>query len=124
MALAQPTAMKPAAPTDRPKPAPALITEAVAKSPPAVATLPADILELLLRRGDAMLALGDLTSARLLYARAASAGDARGATGVAKTYDPSVLSRMGRSAFRRIRPPQRFGTGRRSISATGQLLRP
>jgi TPR repeat protein len=93
--LAQPTAMKPAASTDRPKPAPAPIPEALAKPPPSVATLPDDILELLLRRGDSMLALGDLTSARLLYARAASAGDARGATGVAKTYDPRVVSQIG-----------------------------
>jgi TPR repeat protein len=53
------------------------------------------MLQLLLRRGDAMLALGDLSLARLLYARAASAGDARGAIGVAKTYDPSVLSQIG-----------------------------
>ena len=95
MALAQPTAMKPAASPDRPKSAPAPITEAVAKLPPAVATLSTDMLQLLLRRGDAMLALGDLASARLLYARAASAGDARGAIGVAKTYDPSVLSQIG-----------------------------
>ena len=95
MALVQPTAMKPTAPPDRPKPAPPPITEAVAKLPPAVATLSTDMLQLLLRRGDAMLALGDLSSARLLYARAASAGDARGAIGVAKTYDPSVLSQIG-----------------------------
>jgi hypothetical protein len=95
MALVQPTAMKPTAPPDRPKSAPAPITEAVAKLPPAVATLSTDMLQLLLRRGDAMLALGDLSSARLLYARAASAGDARGAIGVAKTYDPSVLSQIG-----------------------------
>jgi hypothetical protein len=94
-ALAQPTAMKPAASTDRPKPAPAPITEALAKPPPTVAALPADVVELLLRRGDSMLALGDLTSARLLYTRVASAGDARGATGVAKTYDPRVLSQIG-----------------------------
>jgi hypothetical protein len=95
MALVQPTAMKPTAPPDRPKSAPEPITEAVAKLPPAVAILSTDMLQLLLRRGDAMLALGDLASARLLYARAASAGDARGAIGVAKTYDPSVLSQIG-----------------------------
>ena len=48
MALVQPTAMKPAASPDRPKSAPAPITEAVAKLPPAVATLSTDMLQLLL----------------------------------------------------------------------------
>jgi TPR repeat protein len=94
MALTQPTAMTLAAP-DQPKPVPAPITEAAAKSPPAVATLSTSTLQLLLRRGDAMLALGDVASARLLYTRAASAGDARGAFGVAKTYDPNTLSQIG-----------------------------
>ncbi len=94
-ALAQPAAMRPAASPDQPKPAPAPITEAVAKLRPPIAILSADILQLLLLRGDAMLALGDLSSARLLYERAASAGDARGAIGVAKTYDPQILSQIG-----------------------------
>jgi TPR repeat protein len=92
--LTQPTAMTLAVP-DQPKPVPAPITEAAAKSPSAVATLSTDTLRVLLRRGDAMLALGDVASARLLYTRAASAGDARGAFGVAKTYDPNTLSQIG-----------------------------
>ena len=49
----------------------------------------------MLRRGDELLALGDLASARLLYERAAAAGEARGATGMAKTYDPQVLTQIG-----------------------------
>jgi TPR repeat protein len=94
MALAQPTTMTLTAP-HQPKPVPAPITEAAAKSPPAVATLSTETLRLLLRRGDVMLALGDVASARLLYTRAASAGDARGTFGVAKTYDPNTLSQIG-----------------------------
>ena len=43
----------------------------------------------------AMLALGDISAARLLYEKAAQAGDARAATGVGKTYDPDVLRRAG-----------------------------
>lgn len=42
-----------------------------------------------------MLALGDISAARLLYEKAAQAGDARAATGVGKTYDPDVLRRAG-----------------------------
>ena len=94
-AMVQPTAMKPAATPDRPQSAFAPFAEAVAKLPPAVAALSTEPLQLLLHRGDAMLALGDIGSARLFYARAASAGDAHGAIGVAKTYDPRVLSQMG-----------------------------
>jgi TPR repeat protein len=54
-----------------------------------------EILVLLLRRGDALLALGDVSSARLLYERAAAAGDGRGATGAGKTYDPAILLAIG-----------------------------
>ena len=50
---------------------------------------------LLLRRGDASFALGDVSSARLLYERAAEGGDGRGATGVGKTYDPMSLRAIG-----------------------------
>jgi TPR repeat protein len=70
-------------------------TETAAKPPRSARSLSADVLELLLRRGDALLALGDLAAARLLYERAAEAGDARGATGVGKTYDPQILSQLG-----------------------------
>ena len=55
----------------------------------------AEMLVLLLQRGDALLALGDVASARLLYERAAAAGDGRGATGAGKTYDPKVLLAIG-----------------------------
>jgi TPR repeat protein len=54
-----------------------------------------DMLALLLRRGDDLLALGDLSAARRLYERAAAGGDGRTATGVGKTYDPLFLSAIG-----------------------------
>lgn len=50
---------------------------------------------MLLRQGDGRLMLGDISAARRLYERAASAGSAAGALGVARTYDPSVLGRAG-----------------------------
>ena len=53
------------------------------------------MLALLLRRGDALLALGDVSAARLLYERAAAGGDGRGATGAGKTYDPVFLHAIG-----------------------------
>jgi TPR repeat protein len=55
----------------------------------------AEMLALLLQRGDALLAIGDVSSARLFYERAAAAGDGRGATGAGKTYDPKVLLAIG-----------------------------
>ncbi len=69
------------------------VTE-IAVTQSATNSLPPQIVDTLVRRGDALLAIGDLTSARLLYQRAAAAGDPRGAMGVAKTYDPQVLSKL------------------------------
>ncbi len=70
-------------------PAPRLPAEAtpVPLSPSTVA--------MLLRQGDERLTLGDISAARRLFERAASAGSAAGARGVARTYDPSVLGRAG-----------------------------
>ena len=42
-----------------------------------------------------MLALHDIGSARLLYERAAKAGNSRAATGVGKTDDPNYLRMEG-----------------------------
>jgi tetratricopeptide (TPR) repeat protein len=57
--------------------------------------LSTDMLALLLSRGDALLALGDLSSARLLYERAAAEGDARAAVNAGRTLDPLFLSEIG-----------------------------
>jgi TPR repeat protein len=54
-----------------------------------------ELLNTLLRRGDAMLATGDVGAARLLFERAAEAGSARAATATGKTYDPNVLLQAG-----------------------------
>ena len=68
---------------------------AAPKVPSASPAISSDILALLLSRGDALLALGDVSSARLLYQRAAGGGEGRAATGVGKTYDPLFLSAIG-----------------------------
>jgi hypothetical protein len=65
----------------------------VARRDPAPATT--DPVNTLIERGDAMLALHDIGSARLLYERAAKAGNSRAATGVGKTYDPNYLRMEG-----------------------------
>jgi TPR repeat protein len=75
--------------------APLIMSEQPTGSPAAGPALSADMLTLLLRRGDALLALGDVSAARLLYERAAAGGDGRGATGAGKTYDPAFLLAMG-----------------------------
>jgi TPR repeat protein len=48
-------------------------------------------LGLLLSRGNARLALGDISAARLLYERAAALGSARAATALGNTYDGAFL---------------------------------
>lgn len=65
-------------------------------SPPeATGQIPVLMLVTLLRRGDEMLAQGDITAARRLYGRVASAGLAQGATGLGRTYDPATFVRLG-----------------------------
>jgi hypothetical protein len=48
-----------------------------------------------LKRGDALIASGDLAAARLVLRRAADAGDARAAMRIAETYDPAILEKLG-----------------------------
>jgi TPR repeat protein len=71
------------------------VVSAVSKVPSVSPALSADMLALLLSRGDALLALGDVSSARLLYQRAAAGGDGHAAASVGKTYDPAFLSAIG-----------------------------
>ncbi len=53
------------------------------------------VLPILLQRGDAALAIGDVTAARLLYERAANAGSAEAAIALGKTYDIRFLPETG-----------------------------
>ncbi len=55
----------------------------------------AALAETMVRRGDASLQYGDVSAARLLYERAASAGSARAATAMGKTFDATVLAGIG-----------------------------
>lgn len=49
----------------------------------------------LMRRGDALLAQGDISAARRFYERAAAGGSAGAALAAGRTYDPATLSTMG-----------------------------
>jgi TPR repeat protein len=55
---------------------------------PTAAPLPTDAIAMLLRRGDDLLSIGDISAARLVYERAALGGSARAMTALGKTYDP------------------------------------
>ena len=52
-----------------------------------------------LRRGNDLIASGDLAAARLVLRRAANAGDARAAMTLAGTYDPAILEKLGVHGF-------------------------
>jgi hypothetical protein len=49
----------------------------------------------IVKKGDELMANGDVSSARLMYQRAAEAGDAAAAFTLAETYDPQMLAKKG-----------------------------
>jgi len=54
-----------------------------------------DMVALLLRHGEAMQRLGDVSAARRFYGRAAMAGSAQAATAMGEMFDPFYLGRIG-----------------------------
>ena len=68
--------------------------------PPAELHSSAAEIAALVRRGDAFLTSGDITSARLFYERAADAGNGRAALQLGATFDPVILGDVhARSGF-------------------------
>jgi hypothetical protein len=61
----------------------------------AIHRLAPDEIASLLKRGDNLIASGDVAAARLVLRRPAEAGNARAAAMLAGTYDPAVLARLG-----------------------------
>ncbi len=59
-----------------------------------------ELVRLLSRRGDESLDLGDVTAARLFYARGADLGDPRAMQQLATTFDPFFLQQFGERAMR------------------------
>ena len=70
-------------------------TPAPLDPPSGARTLSSAELVALLRRGNDLVSLGDLVGARLVFERAAQAGDSRAALALASTYDPLVLQQLG-----------------------------
>jgi hypothetical protein len=97
---ADPVARPAPEPMVRP-PAEPVVTRPAEPAPPRHPPVAPAALAALLRRGDALLALGDVSGARRFYERAAEAGSAAGARAAGRTHDPAVLAGLG---VRGIRP--------------------
>jgi type II secretory pathway predicted ATPase ExeA len=87
-------------PQGRPEPQPTEPEVLAPGEPPtpfhvAETTQPQFDVDRLLDRGDQLLALGDVASARLFYRLAAKKGSAKGAMAMGSTYDPVYLERIG-----------------------------
>jgi TPR repeat protein len=48
-----------------------------------------------MKQGEQFMAVGDVAAARIVFRRAAEAGDAAAALAMGTTYDPLILKRMG-----------------------------
>jgi hypothetical protein len=87
---------------------PTIVEQLPTVAPSAVAHTPADLhysdpeIAALMRRGDAFLTSGDITSARLFYERAADAGSGLAALQLGATFDPVIL---GHASARFIADP-------------------
>jgi hypothetical protein len=71
-----------------------------ARSAPIAAAMSPALLAALIRRGDAMLALGDISAARLLYERAAAGGSGAAALAAGRSHDPAFLAEIGAQGLR------------------------
>jgi hypothetical protein len=69
--------------------------EEAAPARAAVRELDPNSIKLLMQQGEQFVASGDLVSARLVYRRAAEAGNAAAALALGATYDPVVLAKIG-----------------------------
>jgi hypothetical protein len=72
-----------------------LSTGPIAKRAETARPLPAEQIAMLLARGDAFMQTRDIVSARLLYERAADAGNGRAALRMGESFDPAFLDRIG-----------------------------
>jgi len=83
------------------------LTQSPGASPPARSLNP-DAIAVLVKRGKALISLGDIAAARLLLERAADAQDAGAALLLAQTYDPAVI---GKADVRTITPDPTIARG-------------
>jgi hypothetical protein len=86
---------------DMPPPATApMVVAPPAATPPSEPRASAAETAALLARGDSLFGVGDVSSARLFYERAADAGDGQAALRLGETYDPVFLERAKLPAVR------------------------
>jgi hypothetical protein len=62
---------------------------------PAIRMLDPEVIKLLMRQGEQLIAAGDVVTARTVFQRAAEAGNADAAIALGATYDPNVLAKLG-----------------------------
>jgi hypothetical protein len=79
---------------------PAAVPESAAPDQAATASKPvraldSESIKLLMQQGEQFVASGDLVTARLVYRRAAEAGNAAAALALGATFDPVVLAKIG-----------------------------
>ncbi|QQP89735.1 hypothetical protein IGS68_00120 [Skermanella sp. TT6] len=96
----QPALAEPPQPEPVPEQAPATVIAvepppAPPPEPPPPPRITASVEKSLMDRGDRLMALGDVASARLLFETAASQGSARGALAAGRTLDPAYLHSLG-----------------------------
>jgi hypothetical protein len=89
----QPAAAAPRPPAAAPEAAPP--SKPVRAADPPVRSLQADEIALLIKQGEQFVANGDFVTARLMFQRAAQAGNANAAMALAATYDPLMLAKLG-----------------------------
>jgi hypothetical protein len=69
-----------------------------AQAPPSSKTirvLDPEVIKLLMKQGEQFIAAGDVVTARIVFQRAAEAGNANAAIALGTTYDPNVLAKPG-----------------------------
>jgi hypothetical protein len=78
-----------------PPPAPPVAAAPAAPPEPPVRTMDREEIAALYKRGEQLIQQGDIAAARLMFSRAATAGDARSALALGASYDPDVLRKLG-----------------------------
>jgi hypothetical protein len=87
---------------------------------PSFAPISPEIVAVLLARGDALLATGDIVAARLMYERVAESNSATAAVALGMTYDPRFLAQIGVRGI--AADPQRATIWYRRASALGSIV--
>jgi hypothetical protein len=82
-----------------------------------------DELDSLVRRGEDLIRHGDISAARIVFKRAAEAGDTRAALGLGRTFDPAVLRRMGAVGVRPEPDQARYWYEKAAAAGSGEALK-